>query len=236
MICNWFKTKYKHYANEYKQRIVNKVINEKKKIHMILHPYVEEKGICKMITDYLPYKRNERHYNFEKIDIWNEYTFVYNELSNKPDIMNVLILFIKKERYLNKTRLDTYLSALSFLFNMIYLDEDGIHIFYTLLRELEKHSTFKMSHNCQTIQDFQVFLNSVDNPDIFQSFSYYIYKRMQEDHTRQNKYLQIMSFDENLYEKEKDYEIYNECGCVATCQCDCIDNACKCSCKWSRQE
>lgn len=105
-----------------------------------------------------------------------------------------------------------------------------------MLRELEKHSIFKMSHNCRTIQDFQVFLNSVDNPVIFQSFSYYVDKRMQEDHTRQNKYLQIMSFDENLHEKEKDYETYNECGCLATCQCDCIDSNCKCSCEWSRQE
>lgn len=72
MIEDWFKTKYKHYANEYKQRIVDKVVNKKNKINTILCPYVKEKGVCKIITDYLPYKRNDRHYHFEKIDTWDE--------------------------------------------------------------------------------------------------------------------------------------------------------------------
>ena len=230
-----FKNKYRYYATEYKHYLSKKADKQKRHINKILEPFVYEKGVCNIITDYLPYKRDTMEYNFEKIRSWDKHTtLAYNTLPQYKDINNILLLYLRKEKYLNKTRLDHFISGLDFLFNMIYMDEPSIHILYTLLFQLQKHSSFKVLSNCKTIQDFQIFLNLTDTYgyDIFRSCSYFINKRMTEDNSIRNTKLRQISLNHNIYEMPKEYETYNECGCLEGCECDCLSCSCKCGCEW----
>ena len=230
-----FKNKYKCYAIAYTDYLSKKADKHKQKIHKILEPYVYEKGVCKMITDYLPYKRNNKEYNFGKIRTWvKDTTFAYNMLSEIPDIINILMFYLKKEKYMNKIRLHDFISGLDFLFSNVYMDEPGIHIFYTLLLELQKHSSFKIPTNCETIQDFQVFLKFSDTYgyELFERISYFIDKRIFENYKIGYNQLEQVVFTHNIHEIPQEYECYNECGCLESCNCDCTKMSCKCRCEW----
>ena len=136
-LSKWFKDMYKQYTLEYKN-IINKMIdNEKKEIHDIITLIFKERGISQIITDYSPYKCINREYHFEKVDELHDHAFFYTSLTLNihKEILNVLIIFLKKEKYLNKKHLQQFTEGITFLMN-------NIHIFYSLCLELEKTFQF----------------------------------------------------------------------------------------------
>ena len=199
----WFKNRYQKYANVYKNRIIKKVNKHKAKIHTVLEPYLDEQNISNIITDYLPYISVNKKYLFEKVNTWNYRTFYHKKLTNYTDIIGILILFLKGEKYLNKKELSKYIQSITYMFDEVYLYEDGIHLFYTLCYDLMFHSSFRLPVQCETIQDFQVALKFVDTRhSIFSYYSEWIDNRIDENLSLRHSPLQLLSVKYDIYTQE----------------------------------